>query len=42
MNGDVCIKLLEASWDGDVKELMCMLETGVETFVTHFDNVQAL
>ena len=26
--------MLEASWDGDVKELMCMLETGVTVDIT--------
>ena len=28
------IKLFEASWDGDVEELMCILETGVSVDIT--------
>ena len=28
------MKLFEASWDGDVIELMCILETGVSVDIT--------
>ena len=28
------MKLFEASWDGDVEELMCILETGVSVDIT--------